>query len=231
MQCFLGLFISVNCSTCVSRSIRPSSGAQNCTYSVRYCQTNTAACCYHGWDGTRFHLIHDSSSIGLTIPDTVCAVLCSWWWADWPPDTRGAIYRNKQIEKTLHLVGCTSGVSLWCMDIWTSNSNRFYDLFLMLFHATNFLFQSWPHLVTEKMRVWLLCDVTFSFRVSSTFKMSWTTSTANTLTTVRPLFSAVAQWGTQTSLEVMSYFQRIEQCVYHQWEITRFHLYHRHLFL
>ena len=25
-----------------------SSGAQNCTYSVRYCQTNTAACCYRG---------------------------------------------------------------------------------------------------------------------------------------------------------------------------------------
>jgi len=28
------------------RFLRPLSGAQNCTYSVRYCQTNTAACCY-----------------------------------------------------------------------------------------------------------------------------------------------------------------------------------------
>jgi len=39
------LLISVNCSTCFRRFLRPSSGAQNCTYSVRYCQTNTAACC------------------------------------------------------------------------------------------------------------------------------------------------------------------------------------------
>ena len=30
------------------RFLRPSSGAQNCTYSVMYCQTNTAACCYRG---------------------------------------------------------------------------------------------------------------------------------------------------------------------------------------
>jgi len=52
MQRFLDLFISINCSTCLRRFLRPSSGAQNCTYSVRYCQTNTAASCYCGWDGT-----------------------------------------------------------------------------------------------------------------------------------------------------------------------------------
>ena len=28
--------------------LRPSSGAQNCTYSVRYCQTNTSGRCYRG---------------------------------------------------------------------------------------------------------------------------------------------------------------------------------------
>jgi len=38
MQRFLDLFISINCSTCF-RWFRPSSGAQNCTYSVRYCHT------------------------------------------------------------------------------------------------------------------------------------------------------------------------------------------------
>ena len=43
MQHFLDLFISINCCTCFRRFLRPSSGAQNCTYSVRYCQTNTAA--------------------------------------------------------------------------------------------------------------------------------------------------------------------------------------------
>ena len=43
MQRFLDLFISINCYTCFRGFFRPSSGAQNCTYSVRYCQNNTAA--------------------------------------------------------------------------------------------------------------------------------------------------------------------------------------------
>jgi hypothetical protein len=42
----------------------------------------------------------------LTIPDAVCTVLCSWWWAEEPPETCRAIYRNKYIEKTLLLFGC-----------------------------------------------------------------------------------------------------------------------------
>jgi hypothetical protein len=46
-------------------------------------------------------------SIGFKIPDAVCTVLCSWWWAEESTETCRAIYRNKQIEKTLHLVGCT----------------------------------------------------------------------------------------------------------------------------
>jgi hypothetical protein len=96
MQRFLDLFIPINCSTCFRRILRPSSGAQNCTYNVRYCQINTAACCYRRWDGTQFHLIHDSSNIGLTISDAVCTVLCSWWWAEEPPETCRAIYRNKK---------------------------------------------------------------------------------------------------------------------------------------
>jgi len=33
---FLNLFISVRRSTCFRRVFRPSSGTQNCTYSVRY---------------------------------------------------------------------------------------------------------------------------------------------------------------------------------------------------
>jgi len=35
------------------------------------------------------------NSIGLTIPDAVCTVTCSWWWAEEPPETCRAIYRNK----------------------------------------------------------------------------------------------------------------------------------------
>jgi hypothetical protein len=38
MQPFLDLFVFINCSTCFRQFLRPSSGVQNCTYSVRYCQ-------------------------------------------------------------------------------------------------------------------------------------------------------------------------------------------------
>jgi hypothetical protein len=62
------------------------------------------------------------SSIGLTIPDAICTVLCSWWWAEEPPETCRSVYRNKQIEKTLHLVGCTLEIYLRCTDIRTSKS-------------------------------------------------------------------------------------------------------------
>jgi hypothetical protein len=54
MQRFPPLFIFINCPACFRRFLRPSSGAQNCTYSVRYCQNNTAACCCRRWDGTEY---------------------------------------------------------------------------------------------------------------------------------------------------------------------------------
>ena len=63
------------------------------------------------------YTIAAGSSIGLTIPDAVCTVLCSWWCAEEPPETCRAIYRNKQIEKTLHIVGCTLEIYLRCTDI------------------------------------------------------------------------------------------------------------------
>jgi hypothetical protein len=68
MQRYLDLFISINCSTGFKRFPRPSSGAQICTYSVRYCQTDTAACCYRSISST----IATGSSTVLTIPDAVC---------------------------------------------------------------------------------------------------------------------------------------------------------------
>jgi hypothetical protein len=76
-QRFLDLFISINCSTRFMRFLRSSSGAHNCTYSVRYCQTNT------------------SSRIGLTTRDAVYTVLCSWWWTEEPHKTCRAIYTDK----------------------------------------------------------------------------------------------------------------------------------------
>jgi len=52
MHLFLKLFILVKRSTCFGRSVRPSSGAQNCTYINGICQTAAATCCYREWDGT-----------------------------------------------------------------------------------------------------------------------------------------------------------------------------------
>jgi hypothetical protein len=68
--------------------------------------------------------ISAGSSIGLTIPDAVCIVLCSWCWAEEPPETCRAIHRNKYVEKTLHLVGCTLEIYLRCTDIWRSNFKK-----------------------------------------------------------------------------------------------------------
>jgi hypothetical protein len=102
MQHFLDLSVSINYSTCFRWFLHPSSGAQNCTYSVRYCQNNTAACCYRGYQ--------QAAGIVLTITDAVCTVLCSWLWAEKPPETCIAIYRNKYIKRTLHLVGFTSEI-------------------------------------------------------------------------------------------------------------------------
>jgi len=54
------------------------------------------------------------SSIGLTIPDAICTILCSWWWAEEPPETCREIYRNKYIEETLYHVGCTLEIHWPC---------------------------------------------------------------------------------------------------------------------
>jgi len=76
--------------------LRPSSGAQNCTYSVRYCLTNTAACCYRGWDGTdgrRNRLKHVEKFIEINKP-----------------------------RELLHLVGCTLEIYSYLRwtDTWTT---------------------------------------------------------------------------------------------------------------
>ena len=77
MQNFSNALISVRCCTCFRRVFRPSSGAQNCTYSVRhlsdrYCYLLLA---WMWWDiPTR---LAPGSSNGLT---NAFAVFCSWWW-------------------------------------------------------------------------------------------------------------------------------------------------------
>ena len=62
-------------------------------------------CCYHGWDGTAFHLIHDRSKqqYWLTILEAVCTVVCSWWWAEEPPETCRA---SVEINKLRNIASC-----------------------------------------------------------------------------------------------------------------------------
>jgi len=61
--------------------------------------------CYRGYDGTAFHLIHDSSQqqYWLTIPEAVCTFLCSWWWAEEPPETCRA---SVEINKSRNAASC-----------------------------------------------------------------------------------------------------------------------------
>jgi hypothetical protein len=64
-----------------------------------------------------FHLIHYSSKQQYWFDNTwrCIRVMCYWWWAEEPTETCRVIYRNKQIEKTLHLVGCTLEILLHCL--------------------------------------------------------------------------------------------------------------------
>ena len=94
-RCKVSRFISTKCFTSFRRFLRPSSGAQNCTCCVRYCQPIMLLAAIV--DEMEFHLIHDSSKQQdwLTIPDAVCTVMSSWWWAEEPPETCRAFCRNK----------------------------------------------------------------------------------------------------------------------------------------
>jgi hypothetical protein len=126
MQGFLDLFISINCSTCF-RQFSAHHGEQKTVHTasgiVKPILLPAAIVAEMELMSSISSTIAACSNIGLTIPDAVCTVLCFWWWAEEPPETCRAIYRNttKEIEKKLHLVGCTLEMYLRCADIWTSN--------------------------------------------------------------------------------------------------------------
>jgi hypothetical protein len=74
---FLDLLISIDCSACFRRFLRPSSGAQYCTYSVRYCQTNTAAIV----DEMELHSIIRSTELYIqrqVLSNQYCCLLLLW---------------------------------------------------------------------------------------------------------------------------------------------------------
>jgi hypothetical protein len=119
MQCFLDLFISINCSTCFRWFLRPSSGAQNCTYSVRYCQTNTAACLL-SW--MRRNYVHPWQQQAAVLVWQYLTLFVQFFAPD--DGRRNCLKRVQQfteIEKMLHLVGCTLEIPknqiLWTSDL------------------------------------------------------------------------------------------------------------------
>ena len=104
-RCNVSWFIYFySCSTCFMRFLRPSSGAHNCTYTFRYCQPALLLAAILD-EMEQFHLIHDSSKqqYWLTIPESVCTVVCSWWWAEEPPETCRA---SVEIIKLRNVASC-----------------------------------------------------------------------------------------------------------------------------
>ena len=57
------------------------------------------------WNSMEFHLIHHSSQpqYRLTIREAVRTVMCSWWWAEEPPETYRA---SVEINKSRKVASC-----------------------------------------------------------------------------------------------------------------------------
>ena len=78
------VFISTQCSTYFSRFLRPSSGAHNCTYSIGYLSN---LYCYLTLSWMTHPRLRQVTVKFWQIPNAVCTVVSSWWWAEEPPET------------------------------------------------------------------------------------------------------------------------------------------------
>jgi len=108
-------------STCFRRYLRPSWEAHNCTYSFRYYQSILLLSATV--EEMEFSFISStvaaSSSIGLTIPESVCTFMCSWWWTEEPPDIyKASVKINKFKNICLLLVVINNYIRTnWLMNI------------------------------------------------------------------------------------------------------------------
>ena len=96
---FLGLFISTD-------TLHVSGGSsahhqERITVHTSSGTVNQYRCLLLSW----IHLIHDSSKqqYWLTIPEAVCTVMCSWWWAEEPPET---CTTSVEINKSRNVASC-----------------------------------------------------------------------------------------------------------------------------
>jgi len=90
-------------STCFRRFLHQSSGAHNCTYSFRHCQPVLLLAAIV--DEMELHSISSmmKQQYWLTTPEAVCTVMCSWWLAEEPPETRRA---SVEINKSRNVASC-----------------------------------------------------------------------------------------------------------------------------
>jgi hypothetical protein len=87
MHLFLKLFILVKHATCFGRSFRPSSGAQDCTYSNRHMSKQLLLPAASEDEMESVYVWH--------MPVAVSTVLNSWWWTGRPSETCRVFYKNK----------------------------------------------------------------------------------------------------------------------------------------
>ena len=110
---FLDLFISTN-------SLHISGGSS--THHQEYRTVHTASGIVNCNDRVHFTL-----SLQLTIPEAVCTVVCSWWWAELPSETcRSFVEINKSRNVCILLVVIWKYV-LDCVCRWKSR-NGSHDL-------------------------------------------------------------------------------------------------------
>ena len=105
-------------STCFGRSFSPSSGVQDCKYSIRYMSNRY---CWMLASGQEVPASKQSTTTVWHIPDAVFRVLNSWWWTKRPPETCRVIF-NK-------LENCVSSWFYYrnisrCTVPWTSKNNQ-----------------------------------------------------------------------------------------------------------
>jgi len=80
---------------CMFQAVPPPIIGSTRLYVRRQVSSNQYCCLLLSWMSSISSMIAAGSSIGLTIPDAVRTALCSRWWAEEPPETFRAIYRNK----------------------------------------------------------------------------------------------------------------------------------------
>ena len=110
-------------STCFGRSLRPSSGVQDCTYCNRHLSTRYCCLLASGYEmELPIHTLKQTAVSVWHMPVAVCTVLNSWWRTERPSETCRVSFQNK--INLIHWCICSSisyplaSRQLYLFDIW-----------------------------------------------------------------------------------------------------------------